>query len=135
MALPSNGQLSVSQINIELERASNAPNSTLRQLAQLARPGSLPYSHKDGKTQISDWYGYSHITATYDPSDLILYLRFNNEYQNHAPTWTIMDECTPSPSMSFVSAKVGQGCFFDDPDKYVYAQDWVLLCLAGTYYY
>lgn len=62
MALPVSGQLGISQINTELGRANNAPNSTLRSLAYLAKLGSTPYINRMGENKISHWYGYSNVT-------------------------------------------------------------------------
>ena len=69
MALPLSGQISLSQINTELGRTSNTPNTSLRSLeigtyvplraSASSKPnGSAPYS-------MNEWHGYQHIQVRY----------------------------------------------------------------------
>lgn len=63
MALPAYpATLSISMINTELGRASNSANSSLQQLANLAKTNSTPYINR-ANPKISHWHGYSHIPA------------------------------------------------------------------------
>lgn len=89
MTLPSTGSISISQINTELGRTSNAANTSLTSLSTGAyvaiNYASVPYPNPTAPHGMSEWRGYNHQAT---PTVTLTGTSFSVSTNNFTFNWT-----------------------------------------------